>query len=79
MIMIELNCERLFRSLQEHQVRFILIGGMNYYLRYRPITTQDIDIWIDPNAENTARCESALESIGAEWGKTDGDAKIGSD
>jgi hypothetical protein len=69
--MKELDCLRLFRVLNEHQVRFILIGGMNYYLRYRPVTTQDIDIWIKPESQNSERCECALNSIGAEWGRTD--------
>ena len=71
--MNELDCARLLQSLNKNSVRFILIGGMNYFLRYRPVTTQDIDIWIEPTVENTARCESALNEIDAEWGKGDED------
>jgi hypothetical protein len=67
------QCVRLFTVLNDHEVRFILIGGMNYFLRYRPVSTQDIDIWIHSSAENSARCEAALDAIDGEWGRTDED------
>lgn len=71
--MAELEFERLFRVLNENQVEFILIGGMNYFLHFRPVTTQDIDIWISPTLENIARCELAMNLIEAEWGRNDTD------
>lgn len=69
--MADLEFQRLFQILNENGVRFILIGGMNYFLRFRPVTTQDIDIWISPTAENMRRCEKAMIAVEAEWGRTD--------
>ncbi len=71
--MAELDFQRLFRILNENGVRFILIGGMNYFLRFRPVTTQDIDVWISPAMQNIQRCEKAMVAIEAQWGRTDDD------
>ncbi len=71
--MSDLEFQRLFQVLNDHGVQFILIGGMNYFLRFRPVTTQDIDIWISPVKENVLRCEQAMAAIEAQWGRTDDD------
>lgn len=71
--MEKLNCLRLFRVLNQHSVRFILIGGMNYFLRFRPVSTQVIDVWIEPTIDNSLRCETAILGIQAEWGRSDED------
>ncbi len=68
-----LNYERVFRTLDEQAVEFILIGGLNYFFHYRAVTTQDIDIYVRPTQDNISRCEVALTKLNAEWGRTDDD------
>ncbi len=68
-----LDYERVFRVMNECSVKFLLIGGLNYYLVHRPVSTQDIDLFISDNVENRRRCELALEELGAQWGRNDED------
>ena len=63
--------DRVFRTLADHQVDYLLIGGMNFFLRHRPVSTFDIDIWILDQPANRRRCERALADVGAEWGPDD--------
>ena len=42
-------------------------------LRHQPITTVDIDIWIEESVENRRRCEQAVAELDAEWDRTDQD------
>jgi hypothetical protein len=53
------------------KIACILIGGMNFLLRHRPIVTFDIDLWVEDGAENLCRCERALAELEAAWGATD--------
>lgn len=45
-------------------VRFLIIGGHAVSLHSRPRTTKDLDVWLDPNAENVDRACSALRTSG---------------
>jgi hypothetical protein len=71
--MNELNCQGIFESLNRHDVRFILIGGMNFWLRYEQVSTYDVDIWVDSTSETLRQCEKALADMQAEWGFRDED------
>ncbi len=66
-----MNIDRILDELNRHKVAYILIGGVNYLLRHKPVLTFDIDIWIEDNPANRQRCQRALEELDAEWGLTD--------
>ena len=70
---LTLDYERVFRVMNDCDVEFLLIGGLNYYLLHRPVSTQDIDLFINDSVANRSRCEFALADLGAQWGRTDDD------
>jgi hypothetical protein len=69
------NVDLILQTLNRHQVAYLLIGGMNFLLRHQPVLTYDVDIWIDDQRQNRARCEAALAELQAEWGPSDNDWK----
>jgi hypothetical protein len=66
-----MNVELILDTFNRHQVDYLLIGGMNFFLRHRPDTTLDVDLWIEDSPENRGRCHNALVELKAEWGPTD--------
>ncbi len=64
---------RVFSAMNRNDVSFLLVGGLNYFLAHKPVTTQDIDLFIDDTPMNRRACEDALLELGAEWGKRDDD------
>jgi hypothetical protein len=66
-----MNVDEILRTLNQEQVDFLLIGGMNFLLRHLPELTWDVDIWVRDDAENLARLNRALVHLGAEWGRTE--------
>jgi hypothetical protein len=68
-----MNIDRILTGLNDHGVRYLLIGGMNYMLRHKPVLTYDVDVWIEDTPENRQRCEAALAALDAQWGSTDED------
>ena len=45
---------RLWRSLDQNKVRYIMVGGFATNLHGFSRTTADLDLWIDDNEENRA-------------------------
>jgi hypothetical protein len=70
-----MNVDRILDTLNRHQVAYLLIGGMNFLLRHKPVLTYDVDVWIEDTTENLHRCEAALADLEAEWGATESDWK----
>jgi hypothetical protein len=68
-----MNVDYILSTFNQHNALCLLIGGMNFLLRHQPITTYDIDLWIEDTPENRQRCEQALAALDAEWGRTDAD------
>ncbi|MGI8980182.1 MAG: hypothetical protein ACR2FY_13235 [Pirellulaceae bacterium] len=68
-----MNIDAVLSKLNERQVAYLLIGGVNFMLRHQPITTGDIDVWIEDSDENRRRCEQAAAELDAQWGRTDND------
>ena len=68
-----MNVDRILETMNTHGVSAILIGGMNFLLRHRPILTYDVDLWVEDTEANLRRCEQALGALDAEWGSTDAD------
>ena len=66
-----MNVDRILTILKEHEVDYLLIGGMNFMLRHLPLLTFDVDIWIDDNPDNRLRCVQALDGLKATWGATE--------
>ena len=54
----------VFRSFQEHEVRYVVIGGIAAILHGVPRATFDLDILIDPTLDNTRRLLEALAQAG---------------
>jgi hypothetical protein len=65
-----MDVDAILRTFRRCHVRFLLIGGVNFLLRHKPVLTFDVDLWIEDTAENRRRCENALAALGAEWGAT---------
>lgn len=55
----------LLRLLAEHQVKFLVVGGYAVIRYTEPRYTKDLDLWIEPTAENAERCFRALAAFGA--------------
>jgi hypothetical protein len=54
----------VFRSFQQHEVRYVVIGGIASVLYGVPRATFDLDILIEATDENVRHLLKALESIG---------------
>ncbi|MGV3602838.1 MAG: nucleotidyltransferase [Dyadobacter fermentans] len=64
---------QLLKSLNEHQVKYLLVGGMAGVVHGHIRTTLDMDLWIGNTQENTDAFVGALldnEVIGAELLRT---------
>jgi hypothetical protein len=68
-----MNVDRILETFNRHGVAWLLIGGMNFLLRHKPVLTFDVDLWVENTAQNLERCERALAELEAEWGASDSD------
>lgn len=66
-----MNVDEMLRALGDHQVDYLLIGGMNFLIRHLPELTFDVDIWVRDEPANLAKLNGALCRLGAEWGPTE--------
>jgi hypothetical protein len=55
----------MFRVLAEHEVKYVLIGGLAAVLHGSPAMTNDVDIVPEHDDENLARLSDALRSLDA--------------
>jgi hypothetical protein len=64
--LFEEELESFFAILNQHRVRYILVGGLavNYHGHSR--TTADVDIWIDDSDNNREKLVKALNAFGVE-------------
>jgi hypothetical protein len=53
----------VLRALAKHGVRFKIVGGVALNLVGLPRATQDLDIFVDPEAENIMRLRQALHDV----------------
>ena len=61
---LPLDFKEFLRLLNEHKVRYLLVGGYAVGYYGYPRATQDIDVWIDRNPENASRIETVLRVFG---------------
>jgi hypothetical protein len=66
-----MNVDHILSVMNRHEVRYLLIGGMNFLLRHKPVMTYDVDFWIEDTEPNRRVCEIALAELKAEWGATE--------
>ena len=57
--------EDLLATLERHQVRYLIIGGLAFIYHAKPRYTKDMDLWIGPAGENVARANRALATFGS--------------
>ena len=57
--------EDLLALLEQHQARYLIIGGLAFIYHAKPRYTKDMDLWIGPDAENVARANRALADFGS--------------
>lgn len=57
--------EAIFRILERHEVRYVLIGGLAATLHGSPHVTTDVDITPDRDSTNLARLAAALDELDA--------------
>ena len=70
-----MNVDAILHTLNEQQVDYLLIGGMNFLIRHFPELTFDVDIWVRDAADNLARLNRSLAQLHAEWGRTEAEWK----
>jgi len=61
-----MNVDLILSAFNRHHAEYILIGGMNFFLVHQPVTTFDVDIWIEDSAANHKAVHAALSDVGAE-------------
>ncbi len=49
----------------EHDVRYLIVGGLAFIYHAKPRYTKDIDLWVDPDPENVVRVNRALGEFGS--------------
>ena len=54
----------LLRAFIAADVRFPIVGAYALAIHGRPRATGDLDVWIEPSAENARRVMSALAAFG---------------
>jgi predicted nucleotidyltransferase len=62
---VELDVEHLLRVLLEHEVKFVMIGGMAAVVHGSPFPTEDVDITPEHSAANLERLSQALDALEA--------------
>ncbi|HEX5102858.1 MAG TPA: hypothetical protein VFV87_03555 [Pirellulaceae bacterium] len=68
-----MNVDHILSTFNQHQVEYLMIGGMHFLIRHAPLLTYDVDLWIEDSEANRAKAERALAALDAEWGTTDAD------
>jgi predicted nucleotidyltransferase len=58
------DIESLLRSLNAHDVKYVVIGAMAFPVHGYARATLDTDIFIEPTVENARRCRDALIAFG---------------
>lgn len=60
-----LDAGAILRALADHDVDYVVIGGLAVQTHGHPRTTQDVDLVPEPSPANLARLRNALIALGA--------------
>ena len=55
--------EDLLVLLEEHNARYLIVGGLAFIYHAKPRYTKDMDLWIDPDPANIERANRALREF----------------
>ena len=55
----------MLHLLNQHEVRYLIIGGLAFIYHAKPRYTKDMDLWIGPAVDNIVRANRALEDFGS--------------
>jgi len=58
------DLSEFLRLLSSHDVEYLLVGGYAVGLHGYPRTTGDMDVWVNPTAENASKLVNALVDFG---------------
>ncbi len=59
----------LFAALNAEGAEYLLVGGYALAVHAAPRYTRDLDVWVNPTAENAVRVHQALARFGAPLGE----------
>ena len=62
--MFNKDFKEFFESLNNNQVRYLVVGGYAVAFHGHPRYTKDIDIWVERSRENSRALVSAIEQFG---------------
>ena len=57
--------EDILTLFAEHDVRYLIVGGLAFIYHAKPRYTKDIDLWVDRSPENVDRVNRALLEFGS--------------
>jgi hypothetical protein len=57
--------EDILELFSQHQVRYLIVGGLAFIYHAKPRYTKDIDLWLDADPDNVRRANRALEDFGS--------------
>ncbi len=57
--------EDILQLLEQHDVRYLIVGGLAVIFHAKPRYTKDMDIWVDPQADNVRKTNNALADFGS--------------
>lgn len=60
--MLNQDFKEFIQSLNNHGVRYLVVGGYAVALHGYPRYTKDIDIWVEPSSENAAKIIQVAEN-----------------
>jgi len=59
--------EDMLASLERHEVRYLIIGGLAFIYHAKPRYTKDMDLWMEPSDENMRKANRALAEFGSPY------------
>lgn len=62
--MLSLDFKEFIQSLNDNNVRYLVVGGYAVALHGHPRYTKDLDIWIESGPENADQLIAALQQFG---------------
>jgi|SRR6185369_14079897 len=62
--MLSHDFKEFIKSLNDNDVRYLIVGGYAVAIHGHPRYTKDIDIWIELSPENASRMIKAIEQFG---------------
>ncbi|HEU4388493.1 MAG TPA: hypothetical protein VFV34_11895 [Blastocatellia bacterium] len=62
--MLNRDFREFVQSLNDHDVRYLVVGGYAVAFHGHPRYTKDLDVWIEPTESNSTKMMAALKQFG---------------